>query len=258
MITNCTTVRAQLGAYVDGELDSADRLNVARHLEACEPCGSIEAFTREIGHSLRVAAADPAWTDLKGVASGVVSRVCAEDAQSWRVLVGRLFDDWHWPLVAAGSIASALASLTLVTALCGWQPNRENDESLAGMLNSLQASAGTLLIMTAPTGPDQLPILMQFDDGQRVSTDAPAVLPAAFSSPSEGELVVALSQAVVGPDGRMSDLRSMSQRDRLRTEALFDEIQRLRSVPQASWSSRPVSVERLGLMTNMNVSGKIL
>ena len=73
------------------------------------------------------------------------------------------------------------------------------------------------------------------------------------------DLALALSKAVIGKDGRMSDIRSMSKSDREQTEALWQEIQRLRSAPPAaSWSGRRVNVQKLGFFTNTNVTANAM
>jgi hypothetical protein len=69
-------------------------------------------------------------------------------------------------------------------------------------------------MMAVRIGRDQVPMLMQFDNGDDASGGGggPMTLPDGFSGPSEGDLVLALSAAVVSADGRMSDLRLMSRR----------------------------------------------
>jgi anti-sigma factor RsiW len=260
MTTSCSSIGEYLGAYVDGELGAAERMAVSQHLLACPSCADELQDMRQVGDALRVGAATLPTHDvrLQGLASGIISRTRAEDAQSWRAMLGRASEDWHWAFVGAGSLVAAVASILLVSAICGLGPMPDREDSLAAMLTNLQTPAGTLLIMVAPAGPDQAPMLLQFDNGEAGGRAEPAVVPAGFSSPSGSDLALALSQAVVGPDGRMSDLRSMSQPLRQHTETLLDDIQRLSVAPPASWSGRPVSILKLGFVTNTSVSGKAL
>jgi anti-sigma factor RsiW len=260
MTASCSSVREHLGAYVDGELRPGDRSLVAAHLADCGDCQSALQSIRDLGDLLRArSAAAPEPGDLAGLAAGVISRARAEESQSWRSLLQRGMEDWHWALIGAGSLAAAVVSVLIAAAICAFGPRPARDDSLAALLNNLQTPAGTLLMIATPVGRDQVPMLMQFDNGEpAVAYSAPAVLPAGFAGPSGNDLAVALAQAVVGKDGRMSDLRTMSQRDRMQTEALLQEIQRLRAVPMASWSGRRVNIQKLGFFTNTQVTGKAL
>jgi len=231
MTIACGRVRKHLGAFVDGELGGAERLRVAHHLAACASCADEHQSIRDVGEMLRATAPSaPAWVDLTGLASGVITRMGAEDAQSWRAMFGRAIEDWHWTLVGAGSITAAFASILFVSVVCWFSPAASRDDSLAALLNNLGTPAGTLVMMATPVGRDQVPRLMQFDNGaEGPDTGARATLPAGFSGPSESDLVLALSQAVVSPDGRMSDLRSMSQG---RAEFTM-QFERYEEVPQS-------------------------
>jgi hypothetical protein len=259
MTTACVRVREHLGAYVDGELGAADRLLVSQHLAGCSSCADEQQSIREVGEVLRASAIAPIdHGSLQGLASGIISRTRAEDAQSWRAMLGRASEDWHWAVVGAGSLVSAVASILLVAAICGLGPRPDRDDSLAAMLTNLRTPAGTLFIIAAPAGPDQAPVLLQFDSGEAGSPAEPAAVPAGFFSPNGSDLALELSQAVVGPDGRLSDLRSLSQPRRQEAEALLDKIQLLGVAPPVSWSGRRISIQKLGFVTNTNVSGKAL
>ncbi len=258
MTTACPRIRASLGAFVDGELDAADRMRVSQHLSTCPTCTDEQQRIRQLGDALRADAVTlPNRVNLQGMASGIISRTRAEDAQSWRALLARASEDWHWALVGAGSLVAAATSILLVAAICGLGPRPDREDSLAAMLNNLQTPAGTLWLFATPARPDQPPMLLLFDSGDAGERFEPAAVPAAFSSPSGSDLALALSQAVVGPDGRMSDLQSMPQLRRQHAEALLDEIQRLRLAPLVSWSRHRVSIQ-FGFVTNTSVSGKAL
>ncbi len=61
----------RLQAFVDGELQGADRIHVARHLADCASCGSEADLLRDMGDTLRRAAAvEPAPLGLAGLAGG--------------------------------------------------------------------------------------------------------------------------------------------------------------------------------------------
>jgi hypothetical protein len=261
MKTACRRVRKHLEAFLDGELAGAERQIVAQHLDACQPCAGEYREIQSVGELLRAGAgAASGWDALTGLSSGVITRVRAEEAQSWGAIFSRAVEDWHWTLVGAGSIAAAFASILFVSVACWFNPTSSTDDSLAALLANLETPAGTLVVVAKPIGRDQVPMLMQFDSGvEGGGVEAPTMLLSnGFSGPNENDLVLALSDAVVSADGRMSDLRSMSQPDRRRTELLLDKLEQLRAVPQNSWSGGRVSVLKLGLLTNTNVSGKPL
>jgi hypothetical protein len=255
----CKRVRTQLGAFVDGELSGPDRSALSRHLEDCAKCVEEEQALRDLGHMLRGGARALPRVDLTGLSGGLISRIRAEQAQSWRALFARAVEDWHWALVGGGSLAAGAVSILFVSALLWFGPSPSRADSLEALLNNLGAPAGTLLIYTTPNGRDSM--LMRFDNGPMDGTEGLVAVPVSFSSPggqTEEDLTSALSDAMVGSNGRVSELRGMSRPARQHTEALLDEIQRLRYPPPAGWSSAPVGVLRLGLVTSTIVTGKAL
>jgi len=255
----CERVRRDLGAFIDGELRGADRQVVAHHLNQCDVCTDEERSIREMGERLRAAAPMRPALDLSGLAGGVISRVRAEQAQSWRALFNRSIEDWHWVLVGAGSLAAGCFSVAFLSALLWFGPSPQREDSLESLLNNLGQPAGTLLIIATPVGRNQDPMLMQFDSAAvGFETGGPVRIPSGFSGPTERDLVEALAQTMVAADGRMSDLRAMTLVKRQRAEALLDEIQRLRYSAPTPWSGGQVAVRRLGLVTNMVCTGKAL
>ena len=259
MMTDCVQVRERLSAYLDGELDGVGRLAVSRHLGGCRACGDVLADLREVGELLRSYAPRARRpVDLSGLASGVISRTSAEDSQSWRAVLREATGDWHWALVAAGSLCAAVVSLFVVAAVCAVSPHRERSDSLAALLNSLQTPAGTFYVLATPVGSDEAQVLMRYDDGVFGTGDEPAALPSGFTGPTAGDLAYALSEAVVRPDGRVSELRSMSRRDRQNTEAILGEMQRLRTAALLPWYVQLVNIRRFALVTNTRVMGKAL
>lgn len=256
---SCGRVRGYLGAFVDGELAGTERLLVAHHLNECHQCAGEEHAIRELGDQLRTAAPLGPVLDLSGLAGGVISRVRAEQAQSWRALYRRALEDWHWVLVGAGSVTAGCFSVAFLSALLWFGPSPQRADSLESLLNNLGASAGTLLIVATPVGRNQDSMLMQFDSAAvGFESGGPVRVPLGLSGPSERDLVEALAETMVAPDGRMSDLRSMPRVQRQRAETLLDEIQQLRYTAPTPWSGGQVAVRRLGLVTNMVCMGKAL
>lgn len=262
MTSACSRLREHLSAYVDGELDAADRHEVSEHVATCTGCSQVLLDLRSLGDLVRsrqAPASEPAL--FAGLAGGVISRTRAEEAQSWPALLRRATGDWHWAVTGLGALSAALISIVIVAAVCDVNPRRESDDSLAALLNNLQRPGGTLFILASPVGPDQAPLLMQFN-GRRGTATTPVAdfqpPPAGFSGPTGSDLALALSEALVRPDGHVGDLRSMSQHDRRQTEAILGEIHRLRGAPLSAWSGQRVSVHRIVFVTNAHVSGKAL
>jgi hypothetical protein len=261
MTAACASVRKHLGSYADGELDNVQRHRLSLHLASCRACDDALQDIRIIGDLLRTEAEAPMdREELAGLAAGVISRVRAEDAQSWRAMFGRATGDWHWALVGGGAVAAAVATILFVAAIWQFVPAHNREDSLAAMLKNLQRPSGTMVVIATPVGADQVPMLMQVNGPADAITRRvdPLTLPAGFSGRSEGELAVALADAVVRPDGRVGDLRSMPYRARQHTQAILDEIQRQGAVNVATWSRRPVSIHRVGFMTSTNVTAKSL
>lgn len=50
---DCTEARELLHGYLDNELDAAHSMQVARHLESCEPCGAAHALDLQLRSTVR-------------------------------------------------------------------------------------------------------------------------------------------------------------------------------------------------------------
>ncbi|HUL73002.1 MAG TPA: zf-HC2 domain-containing protein [Vicinamibacterales bacterium] len=247
-----------LGAFVDGELSGAARLRVSQHLASCEACAATADALALLGEDVRSAAAVPAAPpELEGLAGGVISRVRAERAQSWRGFVDRLVDDWHYALVGAGAITAAFVSIGIVSVMLEFGPRPERDDSLAALIANLNSPAGTLFVEATPiSGKDRDPILMQVGNDLPDSDGATSgAVPVVLRYASEQELVGALSDAMT-PDGRLLELHSMSEQQRRYTEGLLDTIGRLRSGQTAFSSTGSLNVHSLWLVTNTGVTAK--
>lgn len=151
---NCARVLRRVGAFVDGELRGQDLLGLSRHVAACPSCADEVQTIRALGEMLRgAAAARPVPTeDLSGLADGVVSRVRAEEQQSWSARFGRALEDCHWVLVGVGSASAALVSALLVCAMLQVGiPDR--DDSLAALVGALSPSMDVAAAaLTVPEG----------------------------------------------------------------------------------------------------------
>lgn len=134
---SCATVRGHLNAFADGELRGDVLRGVSQHVELCGACADAVAEIGDLGNVLRSGLAfhtEPA--DLAGLADGVVSRVRAEDHESWRGLFERATEDLHWVMVGVGSVFAAFASALIVSVVVQSGVEQRGD-SLAALLNSL-------------------------------------------------------------------------------------------------------------------------
>ena len=134
---SCASVRAYLNAFSAGELRGETLRSVSQHVERCDDCSSRVVEIGELGNLLRAGVALQSESpDLAGLADGVVSRIRAEDHESWRGLLERATDDLHWVMVGVGSVAAAFISALVVSVVVQSGVGQRGD-SLAAMLNTL-------------------------------------------------------------------------------------------------------------------------
>lgn len=216
MSAACLDVIRSLGAYVDDELRGAERMVVSEHIEDCHHCARELESLSEIGQALRVGSKG-ARVDhmLAGLASGVTSRIGAEQSQSWGATWNRIFDDWHWVGIGVGAVAGALvtlvaASLMLVTSIT--------------QLEQMNARAGTLYLIALPQGGRGEPVMLEFEQSLGSARSGPRVaMPASLGWQAERALVAALDEKLVN-SGRPASLQYLSKADREDILALLAEI----------------------------------
>lgn len=247
MFDRCSTHRDALGAFVDGELPGAGMQQVSGHLEGCASCAGEVDRLRGIGSLLRsaarVAAAPP---PMLGLAGGVVARIGAEAAQSWRAVFDRAIEDWHWIIVGGGSVAATFVSMLLVTAMLLFGPAPKQQDSLAGLMSSLETHPGTLFV---EVGDSRDARLMQVDTGAASVRVMPAML-----GISERDLVSAFTNAVVSKRGGLVDFASMSANDRRNLELALAWISGFRAAPSAASTTGQLNVLRIRLIATTGVS----
>ena len=226
MFGECAAVRPQLGAFVDDELVGVDMLRVRDHLDECARCRAEIETVREMGSLLR-AAAGQHTPDMPGLASGVISRVRAERAQSWRGTVARAVEDWHWAIVGLGSMAGTTASALIIASVLWFGPAPERGDSLAAMLSDL--SVKETMFVVRPAGQSWEQMAWRVAGGGDASAGSFSRAPVMFVFPgaSEEDLVGALAEAL--PRGRLMRLDSMPEADRRYTELLLDHLNKIRT-----------------------------
>jgi len=254
----CKSLEPFLNAFVDGELGGVEMIRVSQHLEDCGACAQEVESLRGVGGLLRGAAADEAVVPpMLGLAAGVIARIGAEEAQSWRGVLRRGVDDWHWVIVGGGSVLATFVSVLFVGALLLFGPVPIREDSLSALINNLGAPAGRLLIEATTKGDPKDPMLMEVDTGTPSSGGGSArVMPAMLGMPTERDLVDALTNAVV-PKGRLVELSAMPESERRYTELLLDNINRFRLAGVSVASTGSLSVYKIRLVTNTAVSAKM-
>jgi hypothetical protein len=253
---DCAGVRARLGAFVDGELKGVEMILVSKHLDTCADCSQEVESLQELGDLLRASSTVELPPQIDGLAGGVISRIGAESAVSWRALVNRAFDSWHWALVGCGSLVATFITTSFVGAVLTFGPAPSRADSLSALITNLGTPAGLLFVYATPAERGADPLLMQFDNGEPDASAPMAALasPWAARQATEREMVEALA-GIVTPRGRWVGLEAMPPADRRYAELLFDEINRLRMNDPMLGAVR-VNVHEVRLVTSTSVSAK--
>jgi len=232
---SCATVRRRLTAYHDRELPVPALIAIETHLDGCPPCAREAVSLEAIGEVLRFGAAalQPDADELAGLPAGVVSRLKAEDAESWPARFGRMFEDMHLVWIGLGSAMATVICSALALA-CLHYASPERDDSLAGIIAAMASSKANLV--------RQVPADTYDDD----------VANAMVRTMSEEEAVNALS-AVVTREGRLIDLRGVtSDRDRQEILDLMNAMAAARfDTTRVGGAAVPVSMVWVLVHTNV-------
>jgi hypothetical protein len=245
----CESVRAHLGALVDGELPGRQRLSVLAHVDACGRCAGEVDELRGLGAELRESAGVQSVPALSGLASSVIGRVRAERAQSWGAMFERAVGDWHWVVVGAGSILATTITTSIVWLVLWFGPAPVRQDSLAALIDNLTTSPGSLFLVVSPNANPQHVTLVQITD--------PASLPRAGAVSmrmSERELVDALANRLASTGWR-PQLHSMAADQRQYVESLLDEISRPHVAVPTRFNPQ-ITVREVHLVTETSVTAK--
>jgi hypothetical protein len=247
-LMTCSSVQRRLQSFHDGELPVKDMIDVEAHVGSCPPCARDLRRLRTLGDALRLAGAPGPADDWAGLQPGVISRMRAEQHESWSARAQRFIDDVH--LVWIG-LASAGATCVLAGSILGMVHNiPDRSDSLAAMFAVLGAEAGSDLNPAPLDGrglnKGPMPVLVPTvpQDGVVYATLENADIP-------DGVMVPLAAQ--VTTDGSVENLRmldrtlsSNSVRD------LMDALSRGRLEP-AQYGGAPVAVSVVWLLANTTV-----
>ena len=247
-LMTCASVRRRLQCYHDRELPVRDMIAVEGHLGDCPPCARDLKTLQSIGDAVRSAAVSSPAEDWAGLQPGVISRMRAEQTQSWTARAQRFIDDVHLLWIGLASAAATLILAGSILSILHTRPNR--DDSLAAWLH----------VLGAPTGSDLNPATL---DGRGMNLGPTPVL--APSVPQDGVVFASLESATIPDDvvvplslsvsreGRVADVQMLDRRA-IGTEidALVDGISNGRLEP-ASYGGAPVAVNLVWLLAHTTV-----
>ena len=193
----CRRIQGQLSAYLDGELPVAQHIEVRQHLWRCARCRSECEELEAIGAAVR--GADRGGdASLDGLADRVVSRVLAEERESWPAQLQRAFDDMHLVWAGLSATAAVVVCAGLAATVVAVGPRAERADSLRALVTAVAAQ-----------GTDRQPVLLtQGLQAPRVSSEAltpfmlAMVVPAGMDADSESTF-----SAVVTREGRVEQAR---------------------------------------------------
>jgi hypothetical protein len=253
MITaDCDSIRDDLDGYVDGELRGAELRRVADHVETCRRCAEEIESRRELGGLIRESVADAYQVPVStGLAAGVVARVRAESYFSWRAVLSRGIEDWHWIIVGGGAVAATFVCMLFCSAILLMGTASHDANSLSAMGKNLQTSPGRLYAEVSRQGSDENVILVQLD-GMEYSESSPN-LPLSLimgRSDEERQYVEALGAALLRK-GAFVELAAMPEGERRYAEWLLDNIARIRRQELSVGPMGPLTVRRLHLVTDV-------
>ena len=243
-LLTCAAVRRRLSAFYDRELAIAEQIAIETHLHDCPPCARDLRDLQDVGLALRQAAAPAPSDDWTGVRSSVISRMRAEEHESWTAKARRAFDDLHLVWIALGSTAATcLCAGTVLSMMHFASPERQ--DSLAAVI----------AVMAAPSGSDLNPARL---DGRIQAPSVPEnglVYATLERSMMEGDLVVPLS-AIVTREGRVSGLERLNKwQDGREVTTIVEALSRGRLEP-AQFGGSPVAVNLVWLVAHTTVKGK--
>ena len=114
-LMTCSSVRRRLQSFHDRELPVRELIAVEAHIGTCPPCARDLREIQSLGDALRLAAAPGPADDWTGLQPGVISRMRAEQSESWRRAAQRFIDDVHlvWIGLASAAVTVVLAGSIL-------------------------------------------------------------------------------------------------------------------------------------------------
>lgn len=244
---SCSAVRRRLQAFYDRELPTREQIAVEAHISGCPRCGLELRDLAIVGDALRLGAAPGPADDWTGVAPGVISRMRAEQNESWTARAGRLFDDLHLVWIGMASTTATFVCATTVLSMLAFAPLERRDDSLAAVI----------AVMAAPMGSDVNPF--RFDRRVQMPSvpDSGAVYEALENQTSSDADCEVTFAAVVNREGRVAGLTVLGGgADTRETQGLMEGLTDAHLEP-AQYYGSPVAANIVWHVTHTTVKGKI-
>ncbi|HTV00439.1 MAG TPA: zf-HC2 domain-containing protein [Luteitalea sp.] len=241
----------KISAYHDGELPVTEHHELVQHLQTCPYCrAEFESFDL-VGAAMRRTASDVSIAighepALHGLAGAVVSRVLAEQEQSWPVRMREAFDDLHLVWAGLSATAAVVVCAGLAAAIVMLGPTPERADSLRAMVVNM-AKPGTDL--------EPLPLAPGMQ-APRVSAEAitPLMLVNDLTLSKDEDVEMAIS-AVVTREGRISQTELLEGTP---NEHLVQSLEDVARFQPASRAGTPVAVSLVWLVSHTTVRPDII
>lgn len=138
----CEAAGELLEPFVDDELSVEEQVALESHLRWCAVCEARLEDMQFIGSAMRLrhqhdTLPSPAVADLATMRSSVLERVRAERDQSMPVRLRQMFSDARLLWTALGATAAVLIGVGLASGVFNAATEREQRDSLAGMIDML-------------------------------------------------------------------------------------------------------------------------
>jgi hypothetical protein len=232
----CASTGRRLQAYHDGELSVSDQIDVDAHLEWCEQCAANLEEMRLLRSALRGALPGRQALVLEGstnLPAAVVSRLRAEETQSWSGRMRAMFDDMH--MVYAG-LGAGTATVVCVMILLSMMRFANSERSPGSNQNPVVVDARTMM----PRPLDQVLMTASDKDGDEGVFTLSAVVT------REGRVV---NLELHGQDGATLSADSSEARA---LESLLGLVAKARFEP-AKVSGLPVAVNMVWMVAHTTV-----
>ena len=157
-VLTCAATRRRLHAYHDEELSFPDQIAVSAHLEWCDPCAASFGELRAIRAALRAAAPGRRVDaeETPDLYSSVVSRLRAENTQSFTAQLREMFEDMHFVYAGVGAAAATAVCVIIMLSMMRFA----NNERPGSNHNPVVVDAGMLMprpLESTFFAPDMMP-----------------------------------------------------------------------------------------------------
>ena len=246
-LLTCSVVERRLASFHDRELPVCEMIAMESHVQSCPPCARQLRELQTIRDLLRSAAAPAPSDDWTGLQSGVMSRMRAEEHESFVARARRTFEDMHLVWIAlASTTATFLCGAIVLTMLQFASPERS--DSLAAVM----------AVFAAPLGSDLNPARLDRFISAPTTVPGDDMIQATLAGSSSSDDAVLPLSVTVSREGRVSGIYILTN-DHPGGDVtpVLDAIYRTRLQP-AQAGGEPVAVNLVWLLAHTTVKGKII